>query len=347
MSCLLSAIVVAYTREGVVSRCLSSVEQALAEVGRPSEAIVVLNREMGEIRHRFSESWIVVEPGRNLGFAGGVMAGLAEARGEWVALINDDCVVESQAFVEMLAASGTGVDIGSVAATILFADRTDTINSAGIEVDELGIAYERLLGQPATAGGSEIADVFGACAGAALYRRAMLDELGGFDASFFAYLEDADLAWRARMQGWRCVYAPGAVAHHRHSSSLGHQSDEKLFLVGRNRVRMLAKNAAGTQLRRHCFAMLVYDLAYLAFRLVVSGSFAPLRGRFSGIREWGFYRTVGRPQRTAVPLGPSPGLRRALRRSLAYGTGRPRQRRSRRGSRSMRSVSDWLQTRRG
>src|SRR5204862_527470 len=83
----------------------------------------------------------------------------------------------------------------------------------------------------------------GASAALALHRRAMLDAIGGLDASFFAYLEDADLAWRARMAGWRCVLAPRAIALHRHSPTLGHGSNAKHLLVGRNRVRMLAKNA--------------------------------------------------------------------------------------------------------
>lgn len=108
----------------------------------------------------------------------------------------------------MLSAGEEGEDIGSVAAQVRFAERVDMINSAGIEVDELGIAYERLLGEPAAASEADVVDVFGASGGAGLFRRAKLDAVDEFDESFFAYLEDADLAWRARMQGWRSVYRP-------------------------------------------------------------------------------------------------------------------------------------------
>src|SRR5262249_58971225 len=114
------------------------------------------------------------------------------------------------------------------------------INSAGLEIDELGVARERRLGEPVAAIDGETVEVFGASATLALYRRAMLDSLGGLDASFFAYLEDADLAWRARMAGWRCLLAPRAVALHRHSATLGHGSSAKHPPGGRNPVPVVA-----------------------------------------------------------------------------------------------------------
>jgi GT2 family glycosyltransferase len=318
VSCLLSAIVVAYADEEFVARCLSSVERALAEVDGRSEAILVLNRPMEDLRREISGSWTLVEPGRNLGFAAGVTAGLSRAHGEWVALVNDDCVVEPSAIAEMVAAGAEGDDIGSVAAQILFADQRNTINSAGIEVDELGIAHERLLGEESGARGTDRVEVFGACAAAALYRRAMLDEIGGFDESFFAYLEDADLAWRARMAGWRCVYACGAVVRHHHSSSLGHRTGDKYYLVGRNRVRMLAKNAARSQLLLSLPRMVLYDSAYICYAAASSRTLKPLFGRVSGLREWHRYRAAGTRWRRPLPLASSDGLRGALRRDRLY-----------------------------
>jgi GT2 family glycosyltransferase len=315
---LVSTIVVAFGKEAQLERCLRSIAAALAAVDGATESIVVLNQVSDEERQTIGEEGrIIVDPGRNLGFAGGVAAGLAEARGEWIALINDDCLVDEGAVVAMLAAGRTAPDIGSVAAQIRFAGRPDTLNSAGLEIDQLGIAYERLLGKPASVS-TDVEEVFGASAAAALYRRTMLEAVGGFDTSFFAYLEDADLAWRARMAGWRCVYAPGAIVLHDHSSSLGHRSAEKYFLVGRNRVRMLAKNATRTLLLRRSLAMLTYDLAYIVYAGGRARSFAPLRGRIDGLREWRFYRAEGRPQRRPIQLTQTPGFRSALRRDRDY-----------------------------
>jgi GT2 family glycosyltransferase len=255
---------------------------------------------------------------RNLGFTGGVAAGLAGARGEWIALVNDDCTVEPDALAELLAAAECRPDVGSVAAQVRFDGDEGTINSAGLEIDELGVARERKLGEPVAAIDSEVVEVFGASATLALYRRAMLDAVGGLDVSFFAYLEDADLAWRARMAGWTCVLAPRATGLHRHSATLGHGSKAKHLRVGRNRVRMLAKNASRRQLRRKLPAIVGYDLLYVTHAAVADRTLAPLVGRLQGICDWRAYRRAGRSQRREIELSPSPGMRAARRRTRVY-----------------------------
>jgi GT2 family glycosyltransferase len=297
----LSAIVVAYGKEELREACVASLEAALARVDGETELIVVVN-----------------DPAANLGFAGGVAAGLADARGEWIALVNDDCTVEPDALGELLAAAEGRPDVGSVAAQVRFAGDAGTINSAGLEIDELGVACERRLGEPAAAVDAEVVEVFGASATLALYRRAMLDALGGLDVSFFAYLEDADLAWRARMAGWTCLLAPGAIAVHRHSATLGHGSKEKHLHVGRNRVRMLAKNASTRRLRRKLPAIVAYDVLYVAHAALTDRTLAPLVGRLQGIAEWRAYRRAGRSQRREIELSPSPGVRAARRRRRVY-----------------------------
>jgi GT2 family glycosyltransferase len=227
-------------------------------------------------------------------------------------------MVHPDALAELLAGGEADPAVGSVAAQVRFAAWPDTINSAGIEVDELGVARERRLGEPASACEAEPVEVFGASAALALYRRAMLDAVGGFDGSFFAYLEDADLAWRARMAGWRCVLVPRAVALHHHSPTLGHGSEAKHRLVGRNRVRMLAKNASPHQLRRRLPRIVAYDLLYVGYVAATARTLAPLAGRLDGLGDWRAYREAGRAKRRELPLSPSPGLRAALRRNRAY-----------------------------
>jgi GT2 family glycosyltransferase len=76
---------------------------------------------------------------------------------------------------------------------------------------------------------------------AAMYRRAMLDEIGGFDEDFFAYADDAELGLRARLAGWRCLYAPGAVVRHHRGATLGVNSARRLTLIERNRVLLVVK----------------------------------------------------------------------------------------------------------
>jgi hypothetical protein len=120
------------------------------------------------------------------------------------------------------------------------------------------------------------------------------------------------------MAAWKCVLAPRAVAFHHHSSTLGHGSKAKYLLVGRNRVRLLAKNASGRQLRRRLIQIVVYDLLYAGYVAATDRTFAPLVGRLRGLRDWRTYRAAGRPARREIGLAPSPGVRDALRRTRVY-----------------------------
>lgn len=315
-----SAVVLAYAKGNLLRESLTALEAALASVAGDSELIVVVNALNSDDRRWLEESCdcMVVDPSTNLGFARGVNEGVERATGTWIALVNDDCIVEPAALAELVTAGGECDDIGSVAALIEFADRPGTINSAGIEVDVLGVATERLLGAPSSTSETQVVEVFGASGACGLFRRSMLDAVGGFDESFFAYLEDADLAWRARMAGWRSVYAPAAVARHHHSATLGHNSSTKQFLVGRNRVRMLAKNATTSQLRRHWLSILTYDLAYVAFHAAATHTLSALRGRLAGLARWGTARTGSAATRMPVALAPSAGLAGAVRRWRSY-----------------------------
>jgi len=326
MAPILSVIVVSYRKGELLERCLLSAQAALRQVEGATELILVLNgASPGEryISEELAASVGVVYEPENIGFAPAVGEGIRRSKSEWIALLNDDATIEPQAFARMLAAGSSATDIGSVAAQMRFFDRREMLNSAGIEVDKLGIAYDRLLGEPLSASESEPVEVFGASGGAAIYRRAMLDEIGGFDESFFAYLEDVDVAWRARMRGWRCLYVPDAVVVHQHSATLGHGSSRKYFLVGRNRVRLLAKNASTAQLRRYAPWMLTHDLAYVGFIALTQLTLAPLLGRLAGLREWRRYRRAGAVGRRAIPLARVGGARAALRRQRVWMKGTP------------------------
>jgi GT2 family glycosyltransferase/glycosyltransferase involved in cell wall biosynthesis len=317
-----SAIVVNYRQPEITRRCLEALREDLTRLGEPWE-IVVVDNGSGDApfdgwAEAAPEAQVIALPD-NLGFAGGAVAGIRRSSGEWIALINNDVLVERGAIGAMLAAGESANDVGSVAAQMRFAHDPGVINSAGIAVDRLGVTRDRLLGEPVSASEEEPVDVFGASGGAALHRRRMLEEVGGIDPSFFFGLEDADLAWRARMAGWRCVYAPAAVVHHDHGATGAHGSDLKYVHVGLNRVRTLAKNASLRQLLLYGPAIVAYDAAYVAYAAVGDRTLAPLRGRLRGLREWRTYRRAGKPRRP-VNLEPARGLRAALGRRAVWRT---------------------------
>jgi GT2 family glycosyltransferase len=314
------AIVVNRDRAQLLLAAVQSAEAALADVGARGETIVVDNGSTDDsaellARELPSVRWIQLEG--NNGFPAAVNAGLEYSTADWVLLLNNDATIDPAA-IRRIMERPIHADVGTVAMQMRFAAQPELVNSAGIGVDVLGIAYDRCLGTRAGGPASEPAEVFGACGGAALYRCAMLDDIGRFDGDYFLYLDDADVAWRSRMAGWRALYVPDAVVWHDHSATTRHGSSFKYFHVGRSRVRLLAKNADGRHLRRYGLQMLAFDLGYVAFVAIVDRSLAPLRGRLAGLREWRALRAANAPIRGPVQLDRRQGFRAALRRRRAW-----------------------------
>jgi GT2 family glycosyltransferase len=221
---------------------------------------------------------------RNEGFAAPNNRAFGVARGEFVATLNNDAVPQPGWLAAALEVAREDPEIGSVASRMVFDHAPHLIQSAGIVVDRAAIAWDRLVGRPLAEGEADPVEVFGASAGAALYRRAMLGELGGFDARYFMYLEDVDLAWRARLAGWRACTAPRAVVRHAHSASAGEGSPLKNWHLGRNKVWLIAKCYPSPGLGRSLPAVLFYDLGSLPYTMVTRRDASPLLGRLAALR---------------------------------------------------------------
>jgi GT2 family glycosyltransferase len=317
---IVSAVVVSYGAPRRLARLLHSFRSLYLPSGVALEIIVVENARDGDccaVAMECREVTMVVQPAFNGGFAGGANAGQRFASGDWILLLNDDTVLDPDVLRHLCPENGWPRLVGIVAPTLVFASAPWVINSAGLEVDALGVARDRLLGCPLGAAGSDATEVFGACGGAALFRTDMLDDVGGFDESFFAYLEDVDLAWRAQSAGWRCLSAPRAIVLHDHSASFGNDSFEKLYLVGRNRVWLIAKNASRRHLARWLIPMVVYECVYSAYLSAAARTTAPWRGRWAGLRTLPARPRdpAGHPLRLERPFGVREALRRRRRRN--------------------------------
>jgi GT2 family glycosyltransferase len=226
----------------------------------------------------------VIRNETNVGFAAGNNQAISASQAEFVATLNNDTRVEPDWLAVLIAAAEEEPTVGMCASKMLFADRPGIINSTGINLDPIGIAWDRQGGEPDDRQETEPVEVFGPCAGAALYRRTMLDRIGMFDEDFFAYLEDVDLAWRARMAGWRCLYVPSARVYHIHSATGGEGSPFKNRLLGRNKVWTIAKNYPTSRLVLYLPLILLYDLAAVLYTLVVRRDVSSLQGRLDGLR---------------------------------------------------------------
>src|SRR3954470_1773601 len=151
----LSAIVVSYERRDLLGACLTSLEEALARLdGGESEIVVVDNASTDGapelVRGQFPAASVISLP-ENQGFAAAVNAGLREARGDWVLVLNNDTELAPDSVAELVRVGESDANVGAVSPLLRFAGASDVINSAGIEIDALGVASDRLLGLPPSA----------------------------------------------------------------------------------------------------------------------------------------------------------------------------------------------------
>ncbi len=240
-----SVIVVTYNGRRHLADCLNSLQSQQPLAASQVEVIVIDNASSDgtadEIRNKYS--WVrLIELPRNVGFAAGNNAGIAAARGRYIALLNNDAVAQPAWLAALIESIEQSPDIGGVASKICFRHDPALINSTGLVLYRDGRGGDRGFRQR-DAGQFDTADeVFGPCGAAMLLRREMLADVGRFDERLFMYYEDLDLAWRARHRGWRFVYQPRALVHHVHCASAGESSPFFCFHVERNRVLVNWKN---------------------------------------------------------------------------------------------------------
>jgi GT2 family glycosyltransferase len=220
----------------------------------------------------------------NLGFAGGVNVGLRAARGDLLLLINDDAFVEPGFIAALLDVMLRRPDVGAAGAVLLFAHRPELVASAGIQVRRDWLALDLWAGQRASELPTDPQPIMGASGGAALYRRALLEDIGLMAPNFFNYLEDVDLAWRALLRGWQTVVVPQARARHVYSATAGQGSPFKQRLLGRNRLRMIVRCLPDDLAMRCLPAILAYDLLAIAYAALTRRP-AIGRGRLAALRD--------------------------------------------------------------
>jgi GT2 family glycosyltransferase len=229
----ISAVVLAYGDEPWVERC---VEALHASVGVDVDVVVVDNGCTTGAPDRLEgrDGVTVVRPGMNLGFAGGCNAGAAVARGDLIALVNADALVEPHALAR-LANVAVRPEVGLATASIRLADDPDRLNSAGNPLHFSGLSWAGAFGELASRHSRQV-DVLGASGAGMMLRRGLWAELGGFATEYFAYLEDTELSLRCWQRGLRVVYVPDAVVLHRYVFS---RNALKHYLLERNRLLLL------------------------------------------------------------------------------------------------------------
>ncbi len=169
----------------------------------------------------------------NTGFTGGNNRGIAAARGEFIALLNNDASPDPRWLEELVSVLDAHPQVGFCASRVLLQSDPRLLDAAGDGLTFAATAFRRGHGLPA-ANYERQQRVFGASGSAAFYRRAVLDIVGPFDESFFAVYEDVDLSFRAQLAGFPCLYVPTAIVYHRGSGTIGHYTDLYVYQTQRN-----------------------------------------------------------------------------------------------------------------
>lgn len=226
----------------------------------------------------------LIELPENKGFTGACNAGIQAATGEFVSLLNNDTEVDVGWAAAVVDAFQRHQEIGIVASKMLLFDKRDQIHTAGDYFTVDGRAGNRGVWQKDAGQFDHEEYVFSACGGSSAYRRVMLDKTGLLDDDFFFSLEDIDLAWRAQLAGWRCLYTPNAIVYHHLSATGGGVTAS--YYDGRNLIAVLVKNYPTALWRKYGGRVLKaqFKLAWEALRAWRGeAARARLRGMWAGL----------------------------------------------------------------
>ena len=242
---LVSVIVVNWNGLKILDDCLVSLEK---QTWQEREFILVDNGSTDGSAERI-QTWADRLPraqalllSENTGFCRANNLAFAKARGEWIALLNNDAVAEPDWVEELMRFADAGRRVGMLGSKILFLEQPGIIDKAGHLIYWDGQNRGRGTMEADAGQFDQPEEILWPDACAALYHRKVFEETGGFDESFFAFGDDADLGMRARLLGWKAWYVPTARVRHRHSATAGAYSPLKIMLVERNRLLLAIKN---------------------------------------------------------------------------------------------------------
>lgn len=278
---LVSVTIVTYNSGRFIKRCLESV----LDQKYPNLEIVVIDNAStdgtADILEQFEDRCRIIYNSENIGFAAAQNQAIALAGGEWVLTLNPDVLLLTNFIHALVEAAQLDPKVGTVCGKLLSIRATFDFHDKQL-VDSTGIYFTPML-RHLDRGSQEVDNghylnfeyVFGATAAAALYRRQMIEDIqiGGefFDPDFFVYREDADVAWRAQLMGWRCIYTPLARGYHVRNVLPGNRRalpPEINMHSVKNRFLMRIKNMTADLYRRNWFSITARDMVVVGACLI-------------------------------------------------------------------------------
>lgn len=283
---LVSIVIPNWNGRKFLAPCLESL---LAQSYKNIEIIVVDNGSQDGscefLKNEFPQVNLIALD-HNTGFSVAVNKGIKASVGNFVALINNDTKADIYWLEKMVNALTNHTEIGSVACKMLSLDNPKLIDGAGDGLRRGGLPGRIGHGQLDVGQFDQERYVLGACGGAVLYRKSMLEDIGLFDEDFFAYLEDVDLALRAQSAGYKCLYVPEAIMYHLGCGTTGSGYNKLVVRLScRNNINMMVKNFPTPILCEFLPQIIFWQSYYLAAVIIRKGSIlAWLSGVFDALR---------------------------------------------------------------
>jgi GT2 family glycosyltransferase len=272
----ISVIIANWNGKTFLGDCLYSLRR---QTFRDFEIILVDNGSTDGsvefVRTQFPEVTVLGLPD-NRGFTGGNIVGYEQAKGELIVLLNNDTEADSHWLEEIHQASLTYTEAGSFASKMMYFDERTRIENCGFDLGIAGTTLDLGRDETDSARWSLPRKVFGACGGAAAYRRGMLDDVGFLDPDFFLIYEDVDLSFRAQLRGYSCMFVPKAIVYHRYRQSIGKAPARQVFFSQRNIEFVYLKNMPLKLMLQRVAQRLVYEVG--------SAIYFGMRG--SGLAFW-------------------------------------------------------------
>jgi GT2 family glycosyltransferase len=299
--CLLTIIVVNWNGEEFVSECLES----LRTQTWPNKEIIIVDNGSTDRSREILKRWeledtvLILWLKENTGFTKANNLAFGLARGEWIALLNNDAVADPQWLEKLMQRRNSAQGIGMLGGKVLLYHARDTLDKAGHLIYWDGLNRGRGTGQRDAGQFDREEEIIWPDGCASIYHRKLIEETGGFDEDFFAYGDDADLGMRARLLGWKGWYVPDAVVYHRHSATAGKYSPLKAMLVERNRIFLALKNFPLSLLCQNPFWTLrryLLQAMGAIWGVGSSGRFAQQHGRLRLLKTlaWAYLSAFGK-----------------------------------------------------
>ena len=265
---MISIVIPNYNGEKYLKECLQSIKE---QKNSDYEIIIIDNASRdSDYMHIKKEVQVFKTLDKNYGFSRAVNEGIKLAKGNYVLLLNNDTVLAPNFLFEIKKAIEEEKYIFAVSSKMISYHNPDLIDDAGDEYTVLGWTIKRGDGKN-TKYYTMQGEVFSACAGAALYRKEILEEIGLFDEAFFAYMEDVDISYRARIYGYKNIYCPKACVYHIGSATSGSRHNNfKVRLAARNNIYVPYKNMP--------FIQLIFNSIFLGIGFVVKGIYFTYKG---------------------------------------------------------------------